>query len=118
MLTMEQLAPEGARLLARSLRTLGTLANGDSAEARAMAAGLLHDLGPSGPIAVRTGAYLFNTLIRLGDPAAESVLDRIPRGVYTWGLTRLDQTPAQALAASPALRRLMDENRPPWVPRP
>jgi TolB-like protein/Tfp pilus assembly protein PilF len=117
-LMMEQLAPEGARPLARSLRALGTLDNGDSVEARAMAARLLHDLGTSAPIEVRTGAYLFTALLRLRDSAAVSVLARLPRGSYTWAFARLDIVPAEILAANPALRQLVEENRPPWVPRP
>ena len=40
---------------------------------------------------------------------------RMPRGVYTWGLLRLDNFPAERLVASPRLRRLVEENRPPWV---
>jgi TolB-like protein len=115
--TAERLAPEGARLIARALRVTGTLANGDTADARAMADTLLRDLGHAGPIDVRIGAILFNVLMQLGDPArALDVLERTPRGAYTWTRARLDRIREDRLA-DPRMRRLVEENRPPWAPR-
>lgn len=114
----ERIVPDGARLYARGLRALQVLALGDTADARWRLEALLQDLGSSGPIAVYAGYPPFMGLTQLGDWArATDVLDRMPRGVYTWYNAQLANLPAERLAADPRLRRIVEENRPPWVPR-
>jgi TolB-like protein len=111
----ERLAPEGARLEARGMRANLAISLGDSADARIRVDALLRDLPATGPISARPGSEVVQVLVRLGDlERAFAIFARIPRGAFTWGIMNLGDVPPQAIT-DPRIKRVFDENRPPWA---
>jgi len=76
---------------------------------------LLRDLPPAGPLAQQMGCLVARNLANRGDiPPALDMLERLPRGAFTWSVCRLNDLQPADLAV-PRLRRIWEENRPPWA---
>lgn len=106
------LAPDGMRLMARAVYANQLLAAGDTTTARTEINAIVSAL-PDGPVSVRVSGPLVNTMAQLGDVRLLDILERTPRGLYAFGVVA--GAPEQALT-HPAMRRLYNENRPPWIP--
>jgi TolB-like protein len=91
---------------------------GDTVQARGRLAEVVRTLPPGGALAIQQGCKVSGGLAGIGDfSRALDLLERIPRGAFTWaycGLGNLRPEQIQQVP-DPRLRRLVEENRPPWA---
>ena len=116
--TADRLADPGYRVGVGASLAFFMLRLGDTVQARGRLAEVVRDLPPSGALAMQPGCGLSRGLAGIGEiPRALDILDRIPRGALAWwscGLGNLRPEQIQQVQ-DPRLRRLWEENRPPWA---
>jgi TolB-like protein/Flp pilus assembly protein TadD len=110
----ERLIEPGFRFFGQAIRTLVTRQMGDSADARAHVDALVRDLPSTGALATQPACLIALSLVQLDDiPRAIDLVDRAPRGAFTWAACSLNAIPPEDF--TPRLRRIWEENRPPWA---
>jgi adenylate cyclase len=111
----ERLTDPGFRFFGGAILAELTQKTGDTSAARARVEALLRDLPSAGPIPSQMGCNLGGILAALGDMSrAIGIGDRLPRGALTWASCGMASWGPELLS-NPLLRRLWEENRPPWA---
>ena len=113
-----RMADPGWRIGARVDQASFARRLGDTTQARGLMAEVVRDLPPSGALAMQPGCNIAGMLASLGDPSrAIDILDRVPRSSFTWAVCGFANLRPEQIQSFPdaRLRRIVDENRPPWV---